>query len=558
MHVLRVGFVHLVLALSCVLSGYSQTGAGGYILSKNQSWQLLDFQRDSVYGTSVNRAYKELLIGRQSRPVIVAVIDEGVDITHEDLQGRIWTNKNELYGNGIDDDRNGYVDDVHGWNFLGGKDGKMIYAESSEADREYARLLPSFGQITDSLAEGGNQEYQYFLRAKKDHIEDSLGRNSDELAPVIVFFQQMAVKDSLMQAAMQKKHIYEGDLAAFQPKDSPTIDLKKAVTSIFSQMPLSFRVMPLDSTIADRMEYFRKTEEERLLYKALKSDPNELRRAVVGDEPFNVSDMHYGNNIVGDKYSGHGTHCSGIIAASRNNGIGMDGIADNVIIMPVRAVNTLHYGDERDKDIALAIRYAVDNGARVISMSFGKYYSPQKHWVDEAVKYAEKKGVLLVHAAGNDNKNIDSNYFYPSKHFLGSSDVAGNMITVGAIGIDPGLKLAASFSNYGQENVDVFAPGVQIYSSVPGNKYEFLSGTSMATPVVAGVAALVMEYYPQLKATEVKDIIMRSVISLKGKMVYRPGTHEKVDFSTLCVSGGAVNAYSALKLAAEMAERGSH
>jgi cell wall-associated protease len=534
------------------LSAFAQTKTNDNKLLKNQSWQLLDYQQDSVYGASVNRAYKELLKGKKSHPVIVAVIDEGVDITHEDLQGHIWTNKKEIPGNGIDDDKNGYTDDIHGWNFLGGKDGKMIYATNSEADREYARLFPQYSTIKDSSLVLDKKQYQYFLRVKKIHLKDSIGRNTDVYTEESMYLDQFIAAASVVQKATQKQWIYHKDVESFQPKDSITDSAKKFLLDFFSEPNPRFELMSLDSCIRMGKEFLATIKDDQSLYKQVKADPFELRREIVGDDPFNINDRNYGNNTVGDKYADHGTHCSGIISAVRNNGIGMDGVADNVFIMPLRAVNTLHFGDEMDKDIALSIRYAVDNGARIISMSFGKNFSPQKEWVDNAVKYAEKKGVLLVHAAGNDHQNIDTVSFYPNARFIGSSESAKNLITVGAISSDTGLTITASFSNYGQKEVDLFSPGVDIYSAVPGDKYQYNSGTSMATPLVAGVTALVLEYYPNLTAKQLKDIIMKSVTSLKGKTVYKPGTKEKVDFSTLCVSGGVVNAYKALQLAAKM------
>jgi subtilisin family serine protease len=242
----------------------------------------------------------------------------------------------------------------------------------------------------------------------------------------------------------------------------------------------------------------------------------------------------------------HGTHCVGIIGAAKNNGKGSDGIADNVKIMMVRAVPD---GDEHDKDIALAIRYAADNGAQIISMSFGKDFSPQKKWVDEAVKYAESKGVLLVHAAGNDAKNIDTADNFPNPVFADGKGRANTFVTVGASGDATNGGLTASFSNYGKKEVDLFSPGVKIYSTLPGSNYGNLSGTSMACPVVAGVAAFLLEYYPNLSAKQLKYIIEKSAVPISEK-VKLPGTDEKVNLSDISKSGGIVNAYEAVKLAA--------
>jgi cell wall-associated protease len=221
-------------------------------------------------------------------------------------------------------------------------------------------------------------------------------------------------------------------------------------------------------------------------------------------------------------------------------------VADNVSIMVIRAVPD---GDEHDKDVANAIRYAVDNGAWVVNMSFGKSFSPRKAWVDEAVRYAESKDVLLVHAAGNDAKDIDVEDNFPNNRYGDDrSRTARNWITVGASG--PTLKeLTASFSNYGKD-VDVFSPGVEIYSTLPGgDQYGNQQGTSMASPVTAGIAALLLSHYPELSAVQVKDVIEKSVTKVTAK-VAKPGTEDEVSLSDISKTGGIVNAYEALRLAA--------
>ena len=271
-------------------------------------------------------------------------------------------------------------------------------------------------------------------------------------------------------------------------------------------------------------------------------------REIVGDNNANLAEIGYGNTDVSGQGTDnfHGTHVAGIIAAKRGNDLGIDGIADNVKIMAVRTVPD---GDERDKDVANAIRYAVDNGAKIINMSFGKAYSPNKAYVDEAVQYAASKGVLLVHAAGNSGQNTDEENNFPTRKL--ENDVeAGNWIEVGASAWGNDDQLAASFSNYGKGSVDVFAPGVQIYSTAPNNEYKNAQGTSMASPVTTGVAALLMSYYPHLTIIDVKEIIMASSRKFDGLMVAKPGSKdEQVDFSELSVSGGIVNAYEAVKLA---------
>jgi subtilisin family serine protease len=279
-------------------------------------------------------------------------------------------------------------------------------------------------------------------------------------------------------------------------------------------------------------------------------------RKVVGDNPDDINDKKYGNgNVIGPKKENgkHGTHVAGIIAQARKNGKGGDGVAsDYVQIMALRAVPN---GDEYDKDIALAIRYAADNGARVINGSFGKSYSPNKQWVYDAIKYAESKDVLFVHAAGNDAKNIDTAPNFPNDADGKNPEFADNVITIGALNFEYGSKMMANFSNYGLENVDVFAPGVQIYATTPKNTYEYLAGTSMASPNVAGVAALVRAFYPTLTASQVKHIIMDSGTPIEATFTLAGESGEATNLNKISKSGKIVNAYNALILAEKLAKK---
>jgi len=518
--------------------------AQSYTTHPPHGWQLMDFATDSVYGAEVNKAYQELLKGKKSHPVIVAVIDGGLDTAQEDLRGHIWINPGEIPNNGIDDDHNGYVDDVHGWNFIGGKNGKNIIDESSEADREYARLEPIFGSITDSnqVKRKLRPEYRYWLKLKAKREADSADNAETyaNLSRVLTVFHQV---DSILQHALHRDTITEQSLTSFEPEDSASAWALNIAYRIFDRIGND---ASLESYIAEGDDYLRQTEQK---LKALHEDPNARRREIVGDNPFDIHDRDYGNNNVAAGNPMHGTHVAGIIAATRGNGIGMDGIADNVIIMPVRVVPD---GDERDKDVALGIRYAVDNGAQIINMSFGKPYSPQKKWVDKAVKYAERKGVLLVHAAGNESSDDDTVPNYPNADFLNSHKRAWNFMNVGASTAGPDSLIVASFSNYGKKEVDLFAPGEDIYSTVTHNQYASYSGTSMASPMVTGVAALILEYYPHLTARQLKYVIEHSVTTLPGDSVYIPGTDQKTLFANLSRTGGLLNAYQALKLASTL------
>jgi cell wall-associated protease len=511
-----------------------------------KNWQLMDLKDDSVYGTSVNKAYSELLKDKKPHRVIVAVIDAGLDTAHEDLQGHIWTNKKEIAGNGIDDDHNGYADDIHGWNFLGGKNGN-ITSESLESYREYYRLHLVYSGITDStqVPAGKRKEYQYWLKLQQRFNNDS-SKTAASIVRTSALLATLKSTDSTWENLLHKDTLYITDIKTAVAADSIATSrdsLAKIIMKTYATRHFADN-MSLE-TLHDRLSDGLKSLQERI--KNFSIDPNADRKQIVGDDPFNINDKHYGNNNVAAGVPSHGTHVAGIIAAGRNNGIGMDGITNDVLIMPIRAVPD---GDERDKDIALAIRYAVDNGAEVINMSFGKPFSPGKKWVDDAVKYADSKDVLIIHAAGNDNNDLDTAMNFPSAVFLNSTAVAPNIITIGASTGGPDSLLAASFSNYGQKRVDVFAPGQNVYSTIPGNKYASYSGTSMASPVVAGIAALILEYYPDLTAEQVKYVIEHSVVKFPGLMVKKPGSDTMVPFSSLSVTGGIVNAYDALKLAA--------
>ncbi len=526
----------VVLTMLCLLSATHLLKAQSSLYNAH-GWQLQDYRRDSVFGAGVNRAYEELLKGKKASPVIVAVIDAGLDTAHEDLVGHVWTNKGEIPGNGIDDDHNGYVDDIHGWNFLGGKDGRNITIESYESYREYYRLK-------NEAANNKFPDTDYAEKVRKYLVKDSL-----QFAQAVYFLNQlipqMRMADSIFRLKLHRDSVFARDVANFQSSDSSLILLKKNTLMYFKK----YGIMPemsLGSFIAEADDYLQDSREK---LKYFTGDPNSLRREIVGDDYNNINDRNYGNNNVAAGKPTHGTHVAGIIAATRGNGKGMDGIDAEVYIMALRAVPD---GDERDKDIALAIRYAVDNGARVINMSFGKYLSPGKNWVDDAVRYAEEHDVLLVDAAGNESQNLDSVIHYPNPQFGSSGRNSCCWITVGANAGGPDSMVLANFSNYGKNEVDLFAPGVKVYSTLPGNKYASYSGTSMAAPMVAGIAALLLEYYPKLSARQVKYILVHSVMKVPADKVKWPGNGQWIDFSQLSASGGIINAYNALKLAATM------
>lgn len=517
-----------------------------------KGWHLLDKDQDGFYGVSVNKAYDFARLKKlKSKTVLVAVIDSGVDTLHEDLKGILWVNPKEIPGNGIDDDHNGYVDDIHGWNFIGGKDGKNVKDDSQEEARVYYTLKEKFdvpGLDTATLSTEDKENYRMWTKARKTIMGDGTESGVD----LVILHRALAAcvkSDSILQQAMGKVEYTGNDLDTFQTRTSET----RSAKSVFLYLFKANKIMDMTNK-AFLSDFTEQVDQEEKKAAAKQYAPKDYRKEIVQDNEADINDRNYGNNDVMAGDPMHGTHVSGIIGAERGNGKGMDGVADNVRIMMIRAVPN---GDEHDKDIALAIRYAVDNGAKVINMSFGKNLSPEKSWVDSAVKYAESKGVLLIHAAGNDNADVDTTDNFPNPNFRHSTYTASNWITVGASSdplAEPGFQsYTASFSNYGKKEVDVFAPGTRIYSTLPGGKnYGNLQGTSMAAPVVTGVAALLLEYYPNLTPQQVKYCIEKTATPLPVK-VKKPGSEdEMVSLSDISKSGGVVNAYEALKLASTL------
>ena len=509
-------------------------------------WHLEDYQSTGIYGISLERAYAEFLAGKSpKKKVVVAVIDSGIDTAHEDLKPVLWQNQKEIPGNGIDDDKNGYIDDIHGWNFIGGKDGKNVGKDSYEAVRVYYKFKPEFGNGTvdeNSLTGDKKMQNRLFTKAK-NQIESQ----AKEAGMYVLILKDLAAKippaDSILKLSMGKDRYTGDELQDFKPTESSAIKAKSVLLGFFQQTRQMENTNV--SLIADLLQFY---EGEKSKVEAVEKEPVRYRQDIVKDNYDDINDRFYGNNDIMGIDASHGTHVAGIIGASRQNKVGINGVANNVEIMTIRAVPD---GDEHDKDIANAIRYAVDNGAWVVNMSFGKSFSPEKKWVDEAVKYAESKGVLLVHAAGNDAKNIDVEDNFPSRNFDNDTlKVFSNWINVGASGATE-TDLAASFSNYGKREVNVFAPGVKINSAIPGgNTYGLKDGTSMASPVVAGLAALILSYFPDLTGAQVKNIIERSAMKPSTNNFPKPGTEdEKISLDQLSSTGGIVNALDALKLA---------
>ena len=532
-----------VLAFST--SNYAQTKAP-------DNWFNLDPTENNVNGVSTEKVYNELLKGKTGRTVVVAVIDGGVDYLHEDLKDIIWNNPREIPGNGIDDDKNGYIDDIHGWNFIGGKDGRNIDKESLEVTRKYAKFKSKFDNVAASkVSKADKEDYDAYQLAKTE-VEAKLKEGTDALAEYEGTKTIYVGALNAIETALGGKAVTKANVDAVKTGTNQNLIIGKNILT--KMMSLGKDVSSIAAIKTELLEPIQEGIDYYETKVKYQYNPEYNPRAdIVKDNYADSNERYYGNADIKGPDAMHGTHVAGIIGAIRNNNLGIKGVADNVRIMGVRCVPD---GDERDKDVANAIIYAVDNGASVINMSFGKSQSWDKNAVDKAVKYAMSKDVLIIHAAGNDAKNNDvgENNFPNArfkKHGWFSPKKAKNWIEVGALSWKKNDDAVADFSNYGQGNVDLFAPGVDIYSTLPENKYKNLSGTSMASPVCAGVAAVIRSYFPDLTAEQVKECLEKSVVKQNYK-VKKPGTEEKVPFSSLSRTGGVVSVYNAVKLAGEM------
>jgi subtilisin family serine protease len=495
-------------------------------LPEYQNWYNKEPSK-KVAGTAVDKTYEDVLKKRAAKKtIIVAVMDSGVDIDHPDLKDQIWTNAGEIPGNGIDDDKNGYTDDVHGWNFLGNSKGENINIETYE----FVRIVKQGASHPD-------------YAAAKAMFDKTLKERKEELDKILESEKKIEEARATLLKATGVTVRRGADLRNMKLNDTISIEAYNFFVRKFKNGYTEEGFNSRKQRVSDIINYSLD----------INFDP---RSKIIGDDPA-VDNMKYGNADVKGPRSNHGTGVAGLIGAARDNGFGTNGVAKYVKLMPIR---TTPNGDERDKDIALGIRYAVENGADIINMSFGKGFSPNKALVDEAIRMAEKKGVLIIHAAGNDGVDIDKDIHYPNDTYLDNVK-ASNFLTVGASTMTPGPELPAVFSNYGKQHVDVFAPGESIITTDTSNLYSVHSGTSESAPIVAGIAAMLLAYHPDLSPAQVIEILKSTVSDYSKEDVLIPDVvNEKratVKFSELCVSGGIVNAYEAMKLADKLEKKKS-
>jgi len=501
-------------------------------------WYHMDYQKDTVPGISLSKLYDSGLLDNPKSKVVVAVLDTKLDIHHEDLQQQIWINDDEIPDNDKDDDENGYVDDINGWDFLSNSNGEYVKYQSTEALRIIKKYREKYEDIDTSAIDSYNKdEYELYQRAIQNYNES-----------VSMYSGAVSFMDNLMTRYEQADQIFDKLL----PSESYSIS---AIDSVL--------LLNSDSTTMSHGEFLKYTIQEDLgidnleTYKELYSGilNNSLNidneyRTMLCDDLRNIKDAYYGGNIVyGDVPFQHSIAVTGVIGANRANNIGIKGFSDNIEIMPIVMVAS---GDEEDKDIAVAIRYAVDNGAKIINMSWGKEFSLNEKWVGKAIKYAADHNVLIVHGSGNESSNNDNKTFYPNDNMAGVSSV-DNFIEVGASTYTIDSTLIAHFSNYGQEAVDVFAPGVKIYTTEINDNYGFSEGTSLAAPLVSGLAALLWTHFPNLTALQIKEIILKSGNSYDVPVVIIDSNGEKktVPFNSLSKTGKVINAFNAFTLAKE-------
>ena len=507
-----------------------------------KTWYHKDFSTTNVYGVNTDNAYKFLESkGLKPRTVVVGVLDSGVEVDHPGLINNMWKNPNEIPNNGIDDDKNGYVDDIYGWNFIGGKTAD-VDADNLEVTRMVKKYQPIF-EGTDSAKNRANQakmpeEYAIYQKSKKLYDE-----KGSEAKQYYHYFSGFNNAIPSIVKTLNGKTLTKANLAAIKPasqEDSRNLQILNSLVQDAGNVGKTPKEVEelLRKEIEGALKHY---ESQATKHYNLDFDP---RAEIVGDNYDNYNEKHYGNNHYEGPDASHGTHVSGIIAGLPHGNEAQYGVAHKVAkIMTVRAVPD---GDERDKDVANAIRYAVDNGAKILNMSFGKAVSPGKKHVWDAMKYAEKKGVLLVKAAGNDNQNIGENEYFPT-NFMKQSDekpFVSNMIVVGA-STNNSQNLRARFSNYNGKMVDVFAPGQEIYSTVPDAKYEYLQGTSMASPVVAGAAAVLWAYMPSLTPQQIKEALVKTV----NKSTVNANVDSNANFDQISVAGGVIDLYKAAQYA---------
>jgi hypothetical protein len=504
----------LLILGTCFTSALSQSKQ----IKNYAGWHKLCGENLRGANTEAARIYMGERWFGTKKNIVVGVIDSGIDTTLESVRPALWSNPKEK-PDGKDNDGNGYVDDLHGWNFLGTADGTFnMTSAGTQEFREFKRLYPKYKHVNaEEMA--NNAEYQYYLAMRK-----AAGINGYLRA--YAFAQQKAMARHAIDSIAQAMPGIDADTMCVT--NVMRLDVNEPRWESWVSAQIADIVRSGGSMTWAKFKQ-RQQAALQLMQNRIASIERDIdKRTLMGDNMNDASDIHYGNNTLTVDGCEHGTFVAGIIAGQTPDDKRYEGICPEAKIMTIRICPD---GDEYDKDVSTAIRYAVDNGAKVINMSFGKYTSPQADMVNDAIAYAARHDALIVQAAGNDHKDIDRANYFPT-----AVDKQGrrfdNYIRVGATDMH---GHASKISNYGARNVDIFAPGEYIASVFPGNKKDLSQGTSLAAPVVAGVAAMIRCYFPRLTATEVKHILMESA--------------SRMDEQGLSVCNGIVDALAAVKMA---------
>ncbi|MCE2732501.1 MAG: S8 family serine peptidase [Flammeovirgaceae bacterium] len=495
-----------------------------------QDWWLSDTETDGVAGVGFYKILKNLKPNTFSGKMIIAVLDTGTDTSHHTINPYLYVNTKEITGNGKDDDNNGYIDDRHGWNFLGGPTGNLIH-DTPEVVREYVRLSKKSKNPSNSLS---NKEWAYFREVSEKYERDKNGNKKklEEYRQAHVQYQQITgtlnTCKRILERELSGKNLSYRGIKELMPKTDSAQFAKAVLMQIMEATDTTLLIQETQNELKQAEEDLGNLVRDYSIAVSL-YDTTWRPRQIIGDTE-NNEEKFYGNADVRDP-TGHGTSVAGIMALLLQK-LNEQGHRVPIKILPVRIVPSA--GDERDKDIANGIVYAVNQGAKIINLSFGKYYSPYPEVVQQAILYGTEKDVLFVHAAGNEGINIDSRSHFPLPP---KQNLETAWIEVGASGPTLNETLAASFSNYGKKTVDLYAPGVDLYCPTLQNKFGYSQGTSLAAPVVSICAALLWSYNTKFKALDVKDKLISNTKKYKTQ-VYIPKLKKHVPFNELSKSGG--------------------
>ena len=560
----------LLMASACISVANAQLVKQNDQGEKKQSdldWYNCSFDKDNVYGAEVNKAYDFLKGKKMKKRPVVALIGSGIDVEHEDLKQAIWFNPKEK-ADGKDNDKNGLVDDINGWNFLGGKDGQVMESTMREGDREFLRLKDKYA---DYMFDG--KDYYKIINEKMTKVPAP--ENVDEFnyyrfnvmpeSPIagsyggwvlVQAVKEYAAKfDKMMRERFPNKELTQEDFNICYDPKAPRDSLAEVAFMVCAYGFSIYQTDKWDAVYAG-IKSGAQIQQSQAEYEAkVKQFGSDGRATIIGDNYLDINDNKYGNNVLLTTDASIGTMEAGIIAGKRDNGLGGNGIMDQAEIMTLRVSAN---GEPYLKDIALAIRYAVDHGADVILLPVQNslYPEDQKKWISEALEYAESKGVLAITPAWEASQDLSKDIYFPNRWMTGKKELT-NLMVVSSSDKEGNPSMT---SNYGAKEVDLYAPGIDIYSTYTGDTYQTGTGIGLAAATTVGVAALLKAYYPQLTGTQIRNILLESVTSRKdvevekGIRVNGQASQDLFLFGDLCLSGGILNAYQAVVAADKLCD----